>query len=152
MSGILSSAFLRSCYKFSIMMTIIFYLPANSDKNNNNNRASDISRKKSKIQRDFQGQIRGKIGRFRGIFAGEKSKVAEKSADFTGFQRKKVKFRRIFRGKFLEKLADFTRNFGGDFAKKQSVKNSRFRWIFFGKFRKNRSILRRYHQRCLTFF
>ena len=37
-SGILSSAFLRSCYKFSIMMTIIiFYLPANSDKNNNNN-------------------------------------------------------------------------------------------------------------------
>ena len=36
-AGILSSAFLRSCYKFSIMMTIIFYLPANSDKNNNNN-------------------------------------------------------------------------------------------------------------------
>ena len=36
-SGILSSAFLRSCYKFSIMMTIIFYLPANSNKNNNNN-------------------------------------------------------------------------------------------------------------------
>ena len=33
----MSSAFLRSCYKFSIMMTIIFYLPANSDKNNNNN-------------------------------------------------------------------------------------------------------------------
>ena len=26
-----------------------------------------------------------KIGRFRGIFAGEKSKFAEKSADFTGF-------------------------------------------------------------------
>ena len=62
-------------------------------------RASDISRKKSKILRDFQGQIRGKIGRFRGkkvkirgtigrfrgIFAGEKSKFAEKSAHFTGF-------------------------------------------------------------------
>ena len=28
--------------------------------------------KKSKISRDFQGQIRGKIGRFRGIFAGKK--------------------------------------------------------------------------------
>ena len=53
-------------------------------------------RKKSKISRDFQGQIRGKIGRFRGIFrgkfaeksadfAGEKSKFAEKSADFAGF-------------------------------------------------------------------
>ena len=40
--------------------------------------------KKSKISRDFQGQIRGKIGRFRGIFAGKKSKFAEKSADFTG--------------------------------------------------------------------
>ena len=55
--------------------------------------------KKSKISRDFQGQIRGKIGRFRGkkvkirgtigrfraIFAGEKSKFAEKSAHFAGF-------------------------------------------------------------------
>ena len=85
--------------------------------------------KKSKISRDFQGQIRGKIGRFRGIFAGrkskfaersadfwyfckKKSKFAEKSADFAGFSRKKVKFRRIFRGKFLEKSADFTGNFG----------------------------------------
>ena len=55
--------------------------------------------KKSKISRNFQGQIRGKIGRFRGekvkirgkigqfrkIFAGEKSNFAEKSADFEGF-------------------------------------------------------------------
>ena len=55
--------------------------------------------KKSKISRDFQGQIRGKIGRFRGkkvkirgtigrfraIFAGEKSKFAEKLAHFVGF-------------------------------------------------------------------
>ena len=54
--------------------------------------------KKSKISRDFQGQIRGKIGpfrgkkvkicgkigRFRGIFAGKKSKFAEKSAHFAG--------------------------------------------------------------------
>ena len=63
--------------------------------------------------RDFQGQIREKIGRFRGIFAGEKSKFAEKVADFTGFYGKKVKFQRIFRGKFLEKSADVTGNFGG---------------------------------------
>ena len=69
--------------------------------------------KKSKISRDFQGQIRGKIGRFRGIFAGRKSKFAERSADFVGFLRKNVKFRRIFRGKFLEKSANFTGNFGG---------------------------------------
>ena len=55
--------------------------------------------KKSKISRDFQGQIRGKIARFRGkkvkirgkigqfraIFAGEKSKFAEKLAHFAGF-------------------------------------------------------------------
>ena len=45
--------------------------------------------KKSKILRDFQGQIRGKIGRFRGIFAGKKSKFAEQSADFAGFSREK---------------------------------------------------------------
>ena len=68
--------------------------------------------KKSKILRDFQGQIRGKIGRFRGIFVGAKSNFAEKSADFAGFWRKKVKFRRIFMGKCLEKSADFTGNFG----------------------------------------
>ena len=30
-------------------------------------------------------KIRGKIGRFYEIFAGEKSKFAEKSADFVGF-------------------------------------------------------------------
>ena len=62
--------------------------------------------KKSKISRDFQGQIRGKIGRFRGIFAGRKSKFAEKSADFWYFFRKKVKIRRKigqFRGIFAEK-------------------------------------------------
>ena len=40
---------------------------------------------KSKISPDFQAPIRGKIGRFRGIFVGEKSKFAEKSADFAGF-------------------------------------------------------------------
>ena len=76
-------------------------------------RASDIPRKKSEILQDFQGQIRGKIGRFRAIFAGEKSKFAEKLAHFAGFLWKKVNFRRIFRGKFLGKSADFTGNFGG---------------------------------------
>ena len=90
--------------------------------------------KKSKILRDFQGQIRGKIGRFRGIFAGKKSKFAEnrpisqdfrgkkvkirgKSADFAGFSweksqnsRKIGRFRRIFAGeksRFAEESADF---------------------------------------------
>ena len=86
--------------------------------------------KKSKISRDFQGQIRGKIGRFCEIFAGKKSKFAAQSADFGRFSRErsqnsrkigpfrgilaeKLNFRRIFRGKFLGKSADFTGNFGG---------------------------------------
>ena len=65
-------------------------------------RASDISRKKKQnlagfsgpnsrknrpISQDFRGKkvkIRGTISRFRGIFAGEKSKFAEKVADFAG--------------------------------------------------------------------
>ena len=67
------------------------------------NRASDISRKKKQnfvgfsgansrknrpISRDFRGKkvkIRGTIGRFQAIFAGEKSKFAGKSAHFEGF-------------------------------------------------------------------
>ena len=40
---------------------------------------------KIKISRDFQGQIRWKIGQFRRILAGKKSKFVEKSADFAGF-------------------------------------------------------------------
>ena len=66
-------------------------------------RASDISRKKMQnfagfsrgnsrknrlISRDCRGKkvkIRGEIGRFCGIFAGEKSKFAGKSAHFEGF-------------------------------------------------------------------
>ena len=66
-------------------------------------RASDISRKKTQnfagfsgaksrknrpISRDFRGKkvkICGKIGRFRRIFAGEKSKFAGKSTDFAAF-------------------------------------------------------------------
>ena len=52
--------------------------------------------KKSKIFGDFQGQIRRKIGRFRGIFAGKKSKFAKKSAYFAGEK-----------SKFAEKSADF---------------------------------------------
>ena len=96
-------------------------------------------RKKSKTSRNFQGQIHGKIGQyFRAIFAGRKSKFAEKSADLWYFCRKKVKirrkigrfrrvsrknvkFQRIFRGKFLEKLADFTGNFGGKQKQEQPI-------------------------------
>ena len=76
-------------------------------------------RKKSKISRDFQGQIRGKIGRFRGILA-EKSQISKD-----------------FQGQILRKIGRFHGKFrGGNFAKKQSVKNSRFRWIFLANFAK----------------
>ena len=87
-------------------------------------------RKKGKISRDFQGQIRRKIGRFRGIFAGKKIKIRGTIG----------RFRAIFTGeesKFAEKSAHFENRpisreiSGGNFAKKQSVKNSRFRWGFF---------------------
>ena len=44
-----------------------------------------IRGKKIKISWDFQGQIRRKISRFCRIFAGKKSKFAEKLADFAGF-------------------------------------------------------------------
>ena len=80
-------------------------------------RASDILRKKKKnfvgfsransrknwpILRDFRGKkvkirgkkvkIRGTIGQVQAIFAGEKSKFAEKSAYFAGFSGKKSIF------------------------------------------------------------
>ena len=73
-------------------------------------RASDISRNKKQnfagfsgansrknrpISRDFRGKkvkIRGTIGRFRAIFAGEKSKFAEKSAISRDFGGKKSNF------------------------------------------------------------
>ena len=61
-------------------------------------RASDISRKKSKISRDFQGQIRGKIGRFRG----KKVKIR---GTIGRFCRRKVKIRKKvsrFRGILAE--------------------------------------------------
>ena len=70
--------------------------------------------------RDFQGQIRGKIGRFRGIFAGKKSKFAQKSADFEGFSQEKVKIRRKigrFRGILAEK-SQITKDFQGQILRK----------------------------------
>ena len=74
--------------------------------------------KKSKISRDFQGQLQGKIGRFCGI-------LAEKKSIFEGFS-----------GENSSKNRPISQEIsGGKFAKKQSVNNSRFRWIFFGKFR-----------------
>ena len=49
--------------------------------------------KKSKISRDFQGQIRGKIGRFRGIFAGKKLKSRHNRPISGDFRGREVKIR-----------------------------------------------------------
>ena len=118
--------------------------------NHHYHRASDILWKKSKISRDFQGQIRGKIGRyFLGIFAGRKSKFTEKSADLWYFCRKKVKIRRKigrFRGIFVEKCQisrDFQRQilrkigrFHGKFWGKTKTRTADFAGFFLGNFAK----------------
>ena len=84
--------------------------------------------KKRKISRDFQGQIRGKIRRFRGIFAGKKSKFADKSADFAGFSRKKsqnsqknrlisaekIQVSKDFQGQIIRKIGRFHGKFRGE--------------------------------------
>ena len=113
-------------------------------------RACDISRKKCKTSRNFQGQIQGKIGQyFRGIFAGRKSKFAEKSADLWYFSRKKVKIRRKigqFRRIFAEKCQiskDFQRQilrkigrFHGKFRGKTKTRTADCAGFFWGNFTK----------------
>ena len=62
--------------------------------------------KKSKFSRDFQGQIRGKIGRFCGIFAGKKSKFAE-NPRFRGILTGKSQISKDFQGQILRKIGRF---------------------------------------------
>ena len=85
--------------------------------------------KKSKILRDFQGQIRGKISRFRGIFAGKKSKFAAQSADFGRFSRERSQnSRKIgpFRGILAEK-SQFSKDFQGQILRKIGRFHGKFR-------------------------
>ena len=97
----------------------------------------------------FCGIFRGKFAEKSADFAEKKSKFADKSADFTGFSWEKSQnsqknwpILRDFSGKESNfegfSGANSQKNqlisweiSGGNFAKKQSVKNSRFRWIFF---------------------
>ena len=118
------------------------------------NRASDISRKKSKISRDFfRGKFAEKSADFAGFsrgksqnswrngpisrnFRGKKVKLGGTISRFRGILAEKRQFSKDFQGQILRKIGRFHGKFwGGNFAKKQSVKNSRFRWIFFRKFR-----------------
>ena len=85
--------------------------------------------KKNKISRGFQGQIRGKIGRFRGIFAGKKSKFAAQSADFGRFSRERSQnSRKIgpFRGILVEK-SQFSKDFQGQILRKIGRFQGKFR-------------------------
>ena len=90
-------------------------------------RASDISRKKRKISRDFQGQIRGKIGqfrgkkvkirgkigRFRGIFAGQ-SQNSQKNRPISRVSVQKSQILKDFQGQVLSKIGRFHGKFRGE--------------------------------------
>ena len=83
---------------------------------------SKFAKKNRPISRDFRGRkgkIRRKIVRFCGNLA-EKNQI---SKDFQGQIRRKI-------GQFHGKIS------GVNFAKKQSIKNGRFRWIFLANFAK----------------
>ena len=94
-------------------------------------------KKKTKFHGIFRGKFAEKSANFVG-FSREKSQNSQKnqpiSRDFSG---QKVKFRRIIRGKFVEKNQPISWEISaGNFAKKQSVTNSRFFWIFLANFAK----------------
>ena len=111
-------------------------------------RASDISRKKSKILRDFRGKFTEKSADFAGFsrekslnsrkigrFRGRKVKICRKIGRFRGILAEKSQILKDFLGQIIRKIGRFHGKFrGGNFAKKQSVKNSWFRRILFGKF------------------
>ena len=91
-----------------------------------NNKASDISRKKKQNFAEKPANFAG--------FSREKSQNSRKnrpiSRDFSG---KKSNYEG-FSGANSKKNRPISREIsGGNFAKKQSVKNSRFRWIFLGQ-------------------
>ena len=101
---IFSTNFLRKCMRSVWTICIHIYLSG----------LLIICGKKIKISWDFQGQIRGKIGQFRRIFAGKKSKFVEKLADFAGFSREKSQISKDFQGQVLRKIGRFHGKFQGE--------------------------------------
>ena len=70
----------------------------------------------AEIKAKFRGKkviILGKIGQFCGIFAREKSKFAEKSADFA-ILAKKSQISKDFQGQILRKIGQFHGKFQGE--------------------------------------
>ena len=84
--------------------------------------------KKSKISWDFQGQIRGKIGQFRGKkviirgknrpisrdFRGRKVKIRRKIVRFRGILAEKSQISKDFQGQILRKIGRFHGKFRGE--------------------------------------
>ena len=94
--------------------------------------------KKAKFSGIFRGKFAEKSADFRGNrFRGRKVKICRKIGRFRGILAEKSQFSKDFQGQILRKIGRFHGKFrGGNFAKKQSVKNSRFRWIFLANFAK----------------
>ena len=119
------------------------------------NRASDISRKKKQNFAGFSGANSRKNRPISRDFRGKKVKNSRNNRPISGdFRGRKVK-------NYSQENRPISRDFSGkesifegfsgansrknrpisreiserNFAKKQSVKKSRFRWVFFGKFR-----------------
>ena len=94
------------------------------------NRASDISRKKNKISRYFQREIRGKIDRFRGKkvkirgtisqFCRRKVKILRKIVRFRGILEEKSQFSNDFQGQIVRKIGQFH----GKFREESSPRNN----------------------------
>ena len=106
--------------------------------------------KKSKILRDFQGQIRGKIGRFRGIFAGKSQNSRKNQPISRDFHRRKVKIRRKI-GRFRGILAEKSQN-SKHFQEQMLRKIGRFHGKFRGKLRRRQETISKKQPIWLDFF
>ena len=87
-----------------------------------------FAKKKAKISRDFQGQIGGKIGRFRGKkvkirgknrpisqdFRGRKVKIRRKIGQFRGILAEKSQITKDFQRQILRKIGRFHGKFWGE--------------------------------------
>ena len=106
--------------------------------------------KKSKILRDFQGQIRGKIGRFRGIFEGKSQNSQKNQPISRDFHGREVKIRRKI-GRFRAILAEKSQN-SKHFQEQMLRKIGRFHGKFQGKLRRRQETISKKQPIWLDFF
>ena len=108
-----------------------------------------FAEKKAKFRGIFRGKFAEKSADFAGFsreksqnsrnnrpisgnFCGRKAKIRKKIGPFRGILAEKSQFLKDFQGQILRKIGSREISVG-NFTKKQSVKNSRFRWGFFGQ-------------------